>query len=154
MLSHAFGILQQETTLQMKKLDDSVARKKAGGHSQEASTQENMIMNAAGEEHRPVYTPKFLRTEAFTQTGTFTQRSLYTERLLDTKAFTQRSLYTDWFLHAEVFTQRNRYTEQLLHTEVFTQRSLDTKEMVLSLWLAFWGGFGWCCRCGWCCRSC
>ena len=120
MVSHALGILQQETTLQIKKRDDSVARKNAGGHSQEASTQENMMLNAAGEEHRPVYTPKLLRTEAFTQTGTFTQRSLYTERLLDTEAFTQRSLYTDWLLHAEAFTQRNRYTEKLLHTGAFT----------------------------------
>ena len=41
MLSLALGILQQETTLQIKKLDDSVARKKAGGHNQEASTEEN-----------------------------------------------------------------------------------------------------------------
>ena len=64
------------------KLDDCVAQK-AGGRRREDSTQENMMMNAAGELfHRRVYTQKLLRTEAFTQ----------------------RSLYTDWLLHAEAFT--------------------------------------------------
>ena len=79
------------------KLDDSVARKKAGGRRPEDSTQENMLMNAAGEEllHRRIYTQKLLHTH----TGAFTQTSFYTERLLDTEAFTER------LLHREVFIQ-------------------------------------------------
>ena len=125
MLSHALGILQQETTLQIK-TRRQCGPKKAGGHSQEASTQENMMLNAAGEEHRPVYTPKLLRTEAFTQTGTFTQRSLYTERLLDTEAFTQRSLYTDRLIQS--FARRSFYTEKSLHRGTFTHRSFYTEK--------------------------
>ena len=64
------------------KLNDRVARKKAGGRRREDSTQENKMMNAAGEEllHKHVYTQKLSRTEAFTHTGAFAQRSLYTER--------------------------------------------------------------------------
>ena len=55
------------------KLDDSVARKKAGGRR---------------------------RTEAFTHTGAFTQRSLYTEELhTHTEGLTQRSLYSKELLH-------------------------------------------------------
>ena len=55
------------------KLDDSVARKKAGGRRRKDSTLENMMMNAAGDEllHRRVYTQKLLRTEAFTHSGAF-----------------------------------------------------------------------------------
>ena len=80
MLSHVLGILQQETTLQIGTRRDSVARKKAGGIRREDSTQENMMMNAAGEEllHRRVYTEKLLRTEA-----------LQAERLLHREVFTQ-----------------------------------------------------------------
>ena len=112
-----------------------VARKKAGERRQEHSTQENMMLNAAGEEilHRHVYTPKLLRTEAFTHTGASTQRSLYTESFntqahLHTGAFPQRSLYTDWLLHAEAFTQRSLYTKEILRADAFTQRSFYTEK--------------------------
>jgi hypothetical protein len=44
MLSHVLGILQQETTLQIETIDDSVARKKSEGRRRENSTQENMVM--------------------------------------------------------------------------------------------------------------
>ena len=131
MLSHVLGILQLETTLQIEtsrlKLDDSVARNKAVGRGREDSTQDNMMMNAAGEEflHRCVYTQKLLRTEAFTHTGAFRQRNLYTERLLDTEVFTHRGFYTEKslyrrVLHAETFRQR----------EVFTQRSFDAQKLL------------------------
>ena len=44
------------------------------------STQENMMMNAAGEEllHRGVYTQKLLRAEAFTHTGVL-HREVFTQ---------------------------------------------------------------------------
>ena len=62
------------------KLDDSVARKKAGGRRRwrrEDSTHENMMMNAAGAElsHKRICTQKLLHTrgllhrEVFTQSG-------------------------------------------------------------------------------------
>ena len=134
MLSHVLGILQQETTLQIE------TRRQCGpaGRRREDSTQENMMMNAAGEEllHRCVYTQRLLRTEAFTHTGAFTQRSLYTERLLDTEAFAHRGFYTEKssyrlaFTRRSFYTERRLYTEELLRTEAFTQRSLYTKEIL------------------------
>ena len=72
-----------------------MARKKAGGRRPEDSTQENMLMNAAGEGllHRRIYTQKLLRTQGLL----YRQSSLYTEPLLDTEAFT----------HTEAFAQRS-----------------------------------------------
>ena len=80
MLSHVLGILQQETTLQIETRRQCGPKEKAGGRRRwrrEDSTQEHMMMNAAGAElsHRRVCTQKLLHTRA---TGAFTQSSFYT----------------------------------------------------------------------------
>ena len=45
-----FNKKQRYRPLQVEIIDDSVARKKAGGRRREDNTQENMMVNAAGEQ--------------------------------------------------------------------------------------------------------
>ena len=120
------------------KLNDSAARKKAGGRTREDSTQENLMMNAAGEEflHKRVYTQttqiflrtelstqaQFLHREVFTQSGSETQK-FYTQRFLHRKVFTHTEvLHAEAFTQREVFTQRSFYAQKFLHRYAFTLR--------------------------------
>ena len=72
---HMFLVFFNKKRSYRLKLDDSVARKKAGGRRREDSTQENIMMDAAGEAllHRRVYTQKFLHTQGLLNRAFFTQ---------------------------------------------------------------------------------
>ena len=75
------------------KLDNSLARKKAGGRRREDSTQENKIWC-------------WMLLVRRTDTDAFTHRSFYAQKLLHKGAFTQRSFYTERLLDTEAFTHR------------------------------------------------
>ena len=79
MLSHVLGILQQETTLQIE-TRQQCGPKEAGERRGEDSTQENMMMNAAGER---------FYTDAFTHRSFYAQKLLHTQGLLHREVFTQ-----------------------------------------------------------------
>ena len=79
-----FAVFNEKRRYRLK-LDGSLAEKEAGGRRQQDSTQENMMLNAAGEEilHRRIYTATILRTEAFTQREVCAQTRLYTQKHKD-----------------------------------------------------------------------
>ena len=118
------------------KLDDSVARKEAGGRRKYddercwwgAFTQTRLHTEAFM--YRSFYIEKSLYRLAFTRRNFYTERNLYTEGLVRTDAFTHRNLYTKEILHTNAFTQRSFYTQTRLHTEAFTQKSLYTEELL------------------------
>ena len=106
-----FNQKQQETTLQIetRRQCGPKGKKAGGGRRREDRTEEQMLMDAAGDAHlhTRVYTQKLLRTED--------QRSFCTKRLLDTEAWTHRGFYTEKSLYRRAFTRRSFYTEKSLH---------------------------------------